>query len=369
MILPDYTGGSIAGVMPALLAPGRPAPWLPDAVRDADQVVLLVLDGVGWLQLMDRSDVAPCLTAMARDGGPITSVAPTTTSAALCSIVFGAPPAAHGVLGYRVRVGEGDVLNVLRWRTTSGGDARELVPPSSFVADGCVPFGGRPVPAVTRAEFAGTGFTAAMLPGVPLVGWQLASSIAVDVGALLRAGHPFVYAYYDGVDKVAHSHGLGAHYDAELAAADRIVADVAAALPPGAALVVTSDHGQVDVGDRIVALDDDVLAEVALHVGESRFRWLHARPDRADALAAACRRYEESGLAWVRTLEEAEEEGWFGGPLSDAGRSRVGDVVLAAREPIGFADPGDNQPLRCRHGSLTAEEMLVPLVGTARRRS
>ncbi|MEZ5167170.1 MAG: hypothetical protein R2695_12045 [Acidimicrobiales bacterium] len=45
---------------------------------------------------------------------------------------------------------------------------------------------------------------------------------------------PLVYAYYDGIDKTAHIHGFGEHYDAELVACDRLVADLMMALPRGA---------------------------------------------------------------------------------------------------------------------------------------
>ncbi len=58
-----------------------------------------------------------------------------------------------------------------------------------------------------------------------------------------------MYAYYEGIDKVAHAQGLGDYFDDELRAVDRLVGDVLAVLPPGAVLVVTADHGQVDVGD------------------------------------------------------------------------------------------------------------------------
>ncbi len=67
---------------------------------------------------------------------------------------------------------------------------------------------------------------------------------------MLAGGEPFIYAYYDGIDKVAHEHGLGEHYDAELRAVDRLVGDIAASCPAGAVLVVTADHGQVDIGPR-----------------------------------------------------------------------------------------------------------------------
>ena len=54
---------------------------------------------------------------------------------------------------------------------------------------------------------------------------------------LLAAGEPFVYAYYDGLDKVAHEHGLGEHYAEELRIVDRLVGDLIEVLPPGAVLV------------------------------------------------------------------------------------------------------------------------------------
>ncbi len=280
--LPDYVGACLTNVVPQLLrAPGtRDAAWLPDPVRDAEQVVLLVLDGLGWLQLRERTHLAPTLASMT--GGPLTSVAPTTTATALSSIVQGSPPSTHGVVGYRMRVdgppcdgGEEPaelVLNVLRWRTSLG-DARDLVPAAEFQPTPA--FDGRDVPVVTKAEFASTGFTTAQ--GLDrLRGWHAASSIAVETGAALRNGAPFVYAYYEGVDKVAHGHGFGAHYDAELVATDRLVADVVAALPSGAALVVTADHGQVEVGDRTIPFAADVVAETRLLSGEGRFAWLHA---------------------------------------------------------------------------------------------
>jgi hypothetical protein len=368
LALPAYGEGALSDVVPELLrAPGqRTAAWLPEPVRDATQVVLLVLDGLGWEQLQARRSLAPCLSSMV--GGPITSVAPTTTATALSSIVVGRPPAVHGVVGYRLRVDgpDGDlVLNVLRWRTALG-DARELVPAREFQS--LPSFGETDVPVVTKAEFASTGFTIAQ--GLHhLRGWHAASSIPVEVRHLLRAGHPLVYAYYEGVDKVAHAHGFGDHYDAELVAADRLVADVAAALPPGAVLVVTADHGQVEVGDRLLALPDDVLADAALVSGEGRFLWLHARDGRTEALLASCHAHfgGEDGPAFVTTRRDLVDGGAFGGPLAPEVEHRLGDVALLARAPVAFVDPGDlgSAGLRCRHGSLTSAELRVPLVAVA----
>jgi predicted AlkP superfamily pyrophosphatase or phosphodiesterase len=369
-VLPDYGGACISGVSPALLrvvgwgpagsgeVPATPA-WLPEPARGARQIVLLILDGLGWEQLGGHSGSAPTLASMS--GGPITSVAPSTTSTALTSIATGVPPSVHGVLGYRVLVQPGEVMNVLRW-TTASGDARDTVVPEQFQR--VLSFGGQPVPMVSRSMFATSGFTRAYLQGATHVGWRVASSLAVEVSRLLEERERLVVAYYDGIDVVAHERGLGAHYDAELLAADRLVADLLAVLPAGAALVVTADHGQVEVTADPLVFESAILERVTTMSGEGRFRWLHVGDGRDAAATVATMAAESLGeSAWVRTRDEVVEEGWFGGPLSDELAARVGDVAVVARDAVWFRDPGEkDSQLVCRHGSLTRAEMLVPLL-------
>ena len=359
-MVPDYGGACVDSVVPAILSGGDPPPWWPEPAAGARQTVLLVLDGLGWRQLQDRPGLAPTMTAMA--GGPITTVAPSTTAAALTSITLGAAPAVHGIVGYRLRVQEDRVLNVLRWRTGDG-DARGALPPEDFQS--LEPFRATKPPVVTRAEVAESGFTRAHMTGVRMYGWRMPSTLVATVASLLREGERFVYAYYDGVDKVAHEFGFGPTYDAEVVAADRLVADLLGALPAGAALLVVSDHGQVDVGDQVVALAPEVAELTGLVSGEGRFRWLHARPGKADALAAATSAAYDD-VAWVRTRDEAVAQGWFGGPLAPRVADRLGDVVVAPHERIAVLDPADpgEQWMRCRHGSLTPDEMLVPLLAS-----
>lgn len=363
-LVPDYGGACLSGLVPAILgrAGSAPASWLPAPAQGADQVVLLVLDGLGWEQLAQYRELAPVLGAMT--GGPISSVVPSTTATALTSITTGLSPAQHGVVGYRVRVGDGQVMNVLRWRA-GGDDARSSVPPATFQPRAA--FAATGAPAVTRAEFARTGFTVAHLGGARLKGWRVTSTLVVEVDRLLQGGEPFVYAYYDGIDKVAHEWGLGQHYQAELASVDRLVGDLRAVLPAGAALVVTSDHGQVAVGDALVTLAPDLLSDVALMSGEGRFRWLHAREGTAARLAARARA-AYGDLAWVRSRAEMVEEGWFGGSLRPEVERRLGDVALVAHAPVAFLDPADTGEIRLvsRHGSLTEAEMLVPLLACQR---
>jgi len=359
-IVPDYAGANVRGIVPGLLGPSDwsalPA-WFPTGLADCRQVVLLVLDGLGWDQLRERLDVAPTLAAMA--GSPITTVAPTTTATALASIATGLTPGEHGLVGYRMVLG-GEVLNVLRW-AVDGSDRTRSQPPGDVQR--YPGFLGQPVPVVSPFELTGTPFSAAHLAGGRPVGFRAASSLPVEVGEQLRAGERFVYAYYGLVDKIAHERGFGPYYDAELRTADRLVADVLEQLPHGAALLVTADHGQVQVGDNIVYPSNELLSLVALQSGEGRFRWLHARRGAASELAAAAAA-EFGEVAWVLTRDELIGAGWFGPAVPPPVAGRLGDVAVVAHADVSFHDPADTGPfdLVCRHGSLTSAEVRVPLL-------
>jgi Type I phosphodiesterase / nucleotide pyrophosphatase len=358
LVLPDYDGPCITNVVPALLGPPDEAPaWLPDVVSEARQVVLFVVDGMGWEQLQARLGLVPTLAAMT--GTAITTVAPSTTATALTSITTGLPPGEHGMVGYRMAV-HGEVLNVLRW-STAAGDARQSIPPSKLQSTH--PFLGERPPVVTRAEYRTSGFTGAHLDPARYWGYRTLGTMVTEVGRLLRSSEPFVYAYYDGLDKVAHEYGLGEHYDAELTWVDHTIERLLAVLPRGGVLLVTADHGQVEVGGNVVPLAADVLGLCAMQSGEGRFRWLHARAGRAGALHDAAEAHHGAD-AWVLTRSRMIADRWLGPVVTEAAASRLGDVALVARRDVAFHDPQDTGPYELvgRHGAATSAEMLVPLL-------
>lgn len=358
-VLPDYEGACTVNVMrPLVDDPGDLPEWFPARLDGVEQVVLLVLDGLGWHQMQSRADLLRGFTSMASTS--ITTVAPSTTATALTSIATGLPPGQHGLVGYRMHVESDDVLNVLRW-TTSRGDARETIPPESVQHD--VAFEGQRPPVVARAEFRDSGFTRAHLGGCRLVPYRMPSTLVAETLHQLALGEPFVYAYYDGIDKVAHEYGLGTVFDAEIVFVDRMVEYLVESLPPASALVVTADHGQVDVGDRVFPPHPEVLSLTRCQSGEARFRWLHAVAGAEHALAEVAE-VHHGDVAWVVTREQTLDEGWFGPKVLPGALARLGDVALVAREPVAFEDPADTGPFHLvgRHGSLTHDEMDVPLL-------
>jgi predicted AlkP superfamily pyrophosphatase or phosphodiesterase len=291
---------------------------MPACVADADAVVLLVVDGLGWQAVEAHRTLLPELAAL--EGGPITTVVPSTTASALTSLATGLAPSQHGLVGFRMRVGD-EVLNTLRWQMT--GNHR---PPDPFDMQRHTAFLGRPVPVVTRSEFRHTGFTDAQLRGSRFVGWNAVSAV------------------------------------------DRMVGEIRDALPAHAALLVVADHGQVHIDPGGWVELYDLAPMVALYAGDARFRYLYARPGAAAELGEAAR--ETVGhQAWVLTRQQLFAGGWIGpapeGPIG----TRVGDVVLAAREPVAFVDPMMPQESKLvgMHGSLTPDEMHVPLLGARGR--
>lgn len=352
-VVPALDGASVAGLVPALLG-ARDASWLPAAVREAEQVVLLVLDGLGWAAVDEHRDLMPSLAGM--EGGPITTVLPSTTATALTSITTGLAPAQHGIVGYRMLVGS-DVLNVLRWTVHGGGR-----PPDPFDVQRHTAFLGREVPVVTRVEFRHSGFTQAHLRGARFIGWHTTATLIEHTARCINAGDKLVYAYYPGVDTVAHEFGLRDHvYRRELVDTDRLVSDLRDTLPAHAALLVTSDHGQVHL-ERSSWIEVPRAGEQCIAMaGDGRFRYLYARPGAGRGLAEVARD-EVGDRAWVWTRSELLGEGLLGPGATGTIPGRVGDVVLAARADVAFVDPSvpNEVSLRSGHGSMTADEMFVP---------
>ena len=357
MGVPDYLGACVSNIVPALLEHRMLGEgWIPDRVLDAQQVVLLVIDGLGWNQLAARQHLAP--TLVASEGQAITTVAPTTTATALTSITTGAPPGDHGLVGYRIRTG-GETLNALRW-STENGDARERIIPGDMQV--LPPFGARNPVVITKGEFRRSGFTMAHLSGAQFRGYSTIATLVHEIATAVDQGERFVYAYYDGLDRVGHERGHNAAFDAEFAFVDRLVAEVRNLLEDDVALVVTADHGQVDTGDDVIGIDATVMRHTRAVSGEARFVWLHANPGATQLLQEAAQ-HAHGEHAWILTADEVIDQGLLGARVTAEARSRFGEVAMIVKANHALVDPAAPESILIgRHGSLTADELFVPLL-------
>ena len=367
---PAYGVRSLGDVVPAaahaLGSPLGPAPTgltLPDA---ASYVVFLI-DGLGSRLLERHADAAPYLSSLLAASEPATAGVPSTTSTSLTSLGTGLTPGAHGLVGFTTRIpGTEDLLNALVW--DGAVDPAQWQPHQT--AFGSLQAAGVRVTVVNKREFNGTGLTVAAHRGAEYVGVdRVGERIAAVVGASTPSPRQPTLTYvYDGdLDWTGHRWGVASsQWLQQLAMIDHEAEQLREALPADRRLLVVADHGMVDVpeGSRIdVAAEDELRSGVALVGGEARFRHLYCRGGAvADVVATWSGRLGER--AEVLTRAEAIARGWFG-PVDPSVLPRIGDVVVACRDDFAVLST-EGFPYEAKligmHGSLTPDEMLIPVL-------
>jgi predicted AlkP superfamily pyrophosphatase or phosphodiesterase len=358
---------TLAGALPALLASlGADLDSDPTiALHPSRSAALLLVDGLGRELLTEHAADAPFLAGM-HDAGPLTVGFPTSTPISVTSLGTGLPPGAHGTLGVRFRV-DGALLDALTW-TEGTTDLRErlapeVVQPRATLFERAAAVGVDSTVVSDRA-YRESGLTRSALRGATYRGVGALGDLAAEtLTALARPG--LVYAYHADLDQLGHLHGPGSlAWRWQLRQIDHLVALLAEALPPGALLAVTGDHGMVTVDRRHDAdTHPDLRLGEPMVGGDPRARLVYTRPGTAADVHAA----------WSATLgadatvlrgEEAVEGGWFG-PVDDAVRGRVPDVVAVTRGTAAIVR-SEGEPVLAKlpgqHGSVTDAERLVPLL-------
>ena len=324
----------------------------------ADRYVLLLVDGLGLFNLAEEPALAPALHAL--PGTRLRVGLPSTTTASITSLLTGAEVAQHGLVGFSFRTRPGFVMSSMVW------DDPGLRPEDAQPASTWFERLNLPSAVVVPAAFAGSGLTRAIMRGADFVGVDRESDWAAQADLVARAAkaHPFTYAYVRSLDHIGHAYGWRSKaWRRQLARIDGFVSLLLEQLPGGTALVVTSDHGMVDVPvTHKVLIDDEpeLSAGVDLVGGEARFRYLYT--DEPDGVA---RRWANwwGDRADVRVRPEALP--WFGvTPPVAAIADRIGDVVVAFHGDwvaLTSARPREAAMVGM-HGSLTDQERLVPLL-------
>lgn len=381
-VAPQYDGASLGAVLPAVAdslgvavtaggrtgVGARAALGLPTAQR----VCVVLVDGLGHANLTERSGHAPFLRSLLADGQVLTSGFPSTTAASMGLFGTGTGPGRTALVGYTARhPTTGALANLVSWDGL--GDARDWQREPTIFEQ--VTAAGIPVTSVGPAKFAGSGLTEAALRGG---GYHRAELLAdrVDACVYELMGPALVYLYWGEVDKIGHHHGWGSwQWGEALGSLDRELARLAKALPPGTLLVVTADHGMVDV-DRSQRWDvarTPVLSEgVELVAGEPRALHVYATLAEAAGHEAVAARWRATlgKAAVVATRDEAIAAGWFG-PVSAHVRPVIGDVVVAMTGRATVVDSrtqtSASMALVGVHGSFTPGEMQVPLLAVHRR--
>lgn len=395
LIFPHYDGLAItnlAATIPDLLGVTMGTPldntvWgqtPPHTDQTIDRVVLFITDGLGykWLnQLIEEDEafarVIADLTA-GRGAVPLTSVAPSTTTAALPSYWTGAPPGIHGIPGRFIYMREiSAIADLLFYRPSTGspGDLEKMwETPEEFLTVATIPEmlrqSGIPTHLLIVRNLMNTSLSRLIYRGVSErhahVSFTDLWLRLHDVLRLTAGQRCYVSVYWEMVDSLSHMYGAHNDYlSAEIKAQFTALRDTLAdpKVHDGRTLVlIAADHGHHPVPDMIDMGKDPALYDAlrGAPFGDSRLGFLMLRDGKRTQAIDALARYSDR-LAWVDP-QMAFEAGLFGPALHPELAHRVGDLIVIPRLWVRLGYCGKPPESASNHGGLSDWEMLVPLL-------
>jgi hypothetical protein len=398
-IHPKYDGGSILNIPASICrwmnipAIGE-GPLIPEILaplgNGIQRVILILMDALALHRLgaWIEDGTTPIWHSLMNDGllAPLTSISPSTTSAALTTLWTGQSPSAHGIMGYTVWLKEyGVVTNmILHAPMNFRGDVGSLEK-AGFEPETFLPLptlgphlrqhGIRPY-SFQHESIAHSGLSRMFMRDVDIYPFSTPADLWISLRQLVEnkpTERQYIWTYYGQVDHLSHHHGP----DDERIAADFSQFSTAfeqfflKKLSPVARkntlIILTADHGQIHTPLRKhFVLKHPPELNRHLHLdptGETRLAYLYLRPGSEKAVQD----YFETvwpGKFTVITAGQALDAGLFGpGPRHPSLRDRIGDLIAIAHEDAYIWWGEKEDFLLGRHGGLAAHEMLVPFLG------
>lgn len=356
---PDYEGGSIVNLMSTIIRScgGKASYPLFRDLKIRGKIVLLLIDGMGYEYLKKNS-------RFFKDHmRSMTSVFPSTTSAAITSVLTGLAPMQHCSTGWYMNVKElAATISPLPFMPRSGGasydqlgiHAGEILGKSLFHTIK----GGYSI--VLPAKLKGSPYNE--ISPAKQLGYSTLLGMMRQIQKEIRKDR-FVYAYWPSFDGLAHERGMKSRDLKEhLMQLELAVAKLAEKLD--ATLIVTADHGLIDVPkkNRLI-LEDYPELQACLSQslsGEARAPYCYVHPHKEKEFRKLVRRLP------CRARKSIDMLDYFGkGKPDQRFLHRIGDYFLEMDSGyvlmdniVGESDPG----FRAFHGGTSREEMMVPLI-------
>ncbi|MGA0857173.1 MAG: alkaline phosphatase family protein [Candidatus Nanopelagicales bacterium] len=316
----------------------------------AKNVVVLLVDGMGVQNLEKFIERYPLIERLIHNPGRTTL--PSTTPVALASLGTTKSPSGHGFLGATFMF-DGEVLQPLKWSTDP--HPMSLWPDATVFEEAAKI--GVDVRRVGPGAYRNSGLTNAVLRGGQHIN---ADSLDELVEVLPNVqGQSLTYGYYPTLDRVGHVYGCNSdEYQSELRDVLDAISKIETQIPNDTLLVITADHGMVDMSRRIWLEDEDhVLSHIDIVTGEPRFR--HIFTKNPESVVRHFGKYEEDFLTLTREefIESLAEVTIF--------EDRIGDVVVIAKgEDVGLCSRTIDyrvSNLIGQHGGASDTERDIPI--------
>ena len=352
---PSYDGSGLVNLVAEIerrLTGDSPSPGLADtmSVPPGDTYVLVLFDGLGIAQL-EHPAAASFAAATA---GSLDAPFPTTTSVSLATVSTGLTPAEHGQIAHLSWMPDlATVVNTLKWVDLSGApvgyDYTALMPKPNLW-ERLRTAGVEPI-TVQPGDFTGSPLSRALYRGARFEpAWDVDDLIDATVQL---AGVPgrLVFTYVPHVDFAGHVFGLGSgEFTDAMKIAVSVWEGIAAALPPGVALLGTADHGLAEFPEEKKMLIRDPRFDSLRFAGDTRGVQLWGDPELM------------SDLAELTGSRLSDPSLLIGPAPTPTALERLGEQVLLPADDIALLPRGFDKRLRCYHGGLSEAEVKIPLL-------
>lgn len=400
---PDYGGRSVLNIPPNICRwlgaddfglQGLDQRYLASIDGRYRHVILVLVDALSLARLQSwlaRGDL-PSWRHLAEAGmlAPLTSITPSTTSAALTALWTGRGTIEHGITGYEMWLKEYGVVanSILHAPMSFQGEIGSLkkagFTPETFLnlptlGDHLARFGIQTY-AFQHKSIARSGLSR-MLFGVSRVAaYSTSTDLWVGVRELLeqkRDETNFLWVYWGELDYLSHHFGpddertLGEVISFSAAFERFFLARLSQAARQDTLIILVADHGQIATRpDPHYDLHNHPAFTRRLHIlptGENRLAYLYIRPGQTEAVREYVQRTWPGRFVFLEP-HYAVRQGLFGaGKPHPRLFERLGDLILVAKGDAYLWWSNKEDHLLGRHGGLSSDEMFVPFLACALR--
>ncbi|MEN9748238.1 MAG: hypothetical protein RLZZ603_930 [Actinomycetota bacterium] len=338
--------------------------------RPARRVICVLVDGLGSQNLKAAAGHAPFLNqAMARTK-PISCGFPTTTATSITSFGTGVSAGVHGLVGYKLFDRTAQVaFNLLNgWdsvRTPEAWQTQQTVSERAINAGVGSFF-------IGPKAYEGSEFTRATMRGANYLSAKGIDDRFEAAARLLRTEKSdfLAYLYVPELDQTAHALGVASgKWLQDLEDLDASVRNLAAALGKQDALLVTADHGVLDVpANQHIYLDEFGLdwSRVADVSGDPRVNFIYLHDANEAEQVASELQIGLGDKALALTRAQVVAAGWYPN-ITDATLRRLPEVFALATKNVALYHreyaPAASLNMIGQHGALSSVELSVPLLG------
>ncbi|MEZ6189348.1 MAG: alkaline phosphatase family protein [Planctomycetota bacterium] len=379
-VLPDAARPSLVSLIRAFsaLCDGQAPPdahtqALTETIGPARHMVFVLIDGMGVSHLQQ---LGPEGFLRRHQRGELTSVYPSATASAITTLATGCWPSQHGVVGWWSYAPEHDLsltcLPFLERFSAVPLEERGLSPQDLYPQPALLKDFDRDTCCYQFARIADSAYSRYFRGDSPGGAYEDLPDAATTIQTrLAHSARPtYTYLYYSLLDESSHAHGPAGEATLELLREiERELEALVGGLPPDTRVVITADHGLIEVPQshkHVLTHEDPLVALLrSPPSGEPRAPVFHVEPSERARFAAAFRERFGPRFALL-DLDDVEALGLYGPePLHPTSRSRLGDFVAVAHDrDVILYRPGDTptstEQLVGYHGGLLADEMRIP---------